>query len=144
MCGATASCRRIRASRRTTAAALRGIGLGTGQGSDGTSHLVATVYADTAHLSLGTLDLTGVSRVTVELRSPAKHPFTIELRDGSPTGAVLGSAEVNPASTGQWYTQSVPLSARGDHTLYVMLRTSVKDIGQFNNLVAIDGLRFER
>jgi cytochrome c len=127
-----------------TAVAMRGIGLGTSQGSDGTSHLVATVYADTAHLDLGTLDLTGVSRVTVELRSPAQYPFTIELRDGSPTGAVLGSAEVKPASTRQWYTQSVPLSARGDHQLYVVLRTTVKDIGQFNNLVAIDGLRFER
>ena len=38
----------------------------------------------------------------------------------------------------------VPLSARGDHALYVVLRTAVKDIGQFNNLVTIDGLRFER
>jgi cytochrome c len=127
-----------------TAGSLRGIGLGTGQGSDGTSHLLATVYADTASLSLGALDLSGVSRVTVELRSPAKYPFTIELRDGSPTGAVLGSAEVRPTSRGQWYTQSIPLSATGEKALYVVLRTSVKDIGQFNNLVAIDGLRFER
>jgi cytochrome c len=127
-----------------TAGSLRGIGLGTGEGSDGTSHLLATVYADTASLSLGALDLSGVSRVTVELRSPAKYPFTIELRDGSPTGAVLGSAEVRPTSRGQWYTQSIPLSATGEKALYVVLRTSVKDIGQFNNLVAIDGLRFER
>ena len=136
----------LRAPRVPVAAAvsMRGIGLGTGQGSDGTSHLLATVYADTAHLGLGTLDLTGVTHVTVELRSPAKYPFTLELRDGSPTGAVLGSAEVKPASTGQWYTQSVPLSARGDHELYVVLRTAVKGIGQFNNLVAIDALRFER
>ena len=127
-----------------TAGSLRGIGLGTGQGSDGTSHLLATVYADTASLSLGALDLSGVSRVTVELRSPAKYPFTIELRDGSPTGAVLGSTEVKPATPQQWYTQSVPLSASGEHAVYVVVRTSVKDIGQFNNLVAIDGLRFER
>ncbi len=128
----------------STATSMRGIGLGTGQGFDGTSHLVATVYADTAHLALGTLDLTGVSGATVELRSPAPYPFTIELRDGSPTGTVLGSAEVKPATRGQWYTQSVPLAARGDHTLYVVLRTSVKDIGQFNNLVTIDALRFEK
>jgi cytochrome c len=127
-----------------SAVAMRGIGLGTGQGADGTSHLVATVYADTAHLALGTLDLTGVTRMTAELRSPAQYPFRLQLRDGSPTGAVLGSAEVKPTTTGQWYTQSVPLSAQGDHTLYVVLRTAVKDIGQFNNLVAIDGLRFER
>ena len=51
---------------------------------------------------------------------------------------------MKPATTGQWYTQSVPLSVRGDHALYVVLRTAVKGIGQFNNLVAIDGLRFEK
>src|SRR4029079_16889509 len=124
-----------------SATSLRNIGLGTGRGMDSTLHLLATIYADTASLFLGTLDLTGVSRVTVELRSPAQYPFTIELRDGSPTGAVLGSAEVKPTATSRWYTQSVPLSAQGDHTLYVVLRTSVKDIGQFNNLVAMDGLR---
>jgi len=28
--------------------------------------------------------------------------------------------------------------------LYVVLRTSVQGIGQFNNLVTIDALRFER
>ena len=128
----------------STAVALHGIGLGTSEGSDSTSHLVATVYADTSSLSLGTLDLTGVSHVAVELRSRAQYPFTIELRDGSSTGALLGSAQVKPTTTGRWYTQSVPLSAQGDHTLYVVLRTSVKDIGQFNNLVAIDGLRFEK
>src|SRR5678816_804152 len=46
----------------STALATRNIGLGTGTGSDGTSHLLATVYADTASVFLGTLDLTGVSR----------------------------------------------------------------------------------
>jgi hypothetical protein len=51
---------------------------------------------------------------------------------------------VKPTARGQWYTKSIPISAPGDHTLYVVLRTAVKDIGQFNNLVTIDGLRFER
>jgi cytochrome c len=136
----------LRAPRVPVAAAvsMRGIGLGTGQGADGTSHLLATVYADTAHLFMGTLDLTSVKRVTVELRSPAQYPFTLELRDGSPTGAVLGRAEVKPGTPNQWYTQSVPISATGEKALYLVLRTAVKGIGQFNNLVAIDALRFER
>jgi cytochrome c len=126
------------------AASLRNIGIGTGLGSDSTSHLLATVYADTAHLFMGTLDLTGVSRVTIELRSPAQHPFTLELRDGSPTGPVLGSADVRSAMARQWYTQNVPISATGEKALYVVLRTSAQGIGQFNSLVTIDGLRFER
>jgi len=126
-----------------TAVASRNIGLNTNTGSDGTSHLVATVYADTAHLFMGRLDLTGVSRVTAELRSPAQYPFTLELRDGSPTGALLGSTEVQPTPR-QWYTQSVPISASGEKAVYLVLKTSVQGIGQFNNLVTIDGLRFER
>jgi hypothetical protein len=105
---------------------------------------VATVYADTAHLGMGKIDLTGVTRVTFELRSPANYPFTIELRDGSPTGTLLGTADVRPAATGQWYTQSVPVSATGERTLYVVLRTAQQGIGQFNYLVTIDGVRFER
>jgi len=127
----------------STAVATRSIGLNTNSGSDGTSHLVATVYADTAHLYMGRLDLTGVSRVTAELRSPAEYPFTLELRDGSPTGTLLGSTEVRPTPR-QWYTQTVPISATGEKALYVVLKTSVKGIGQFNNLVTIDALRFER
>ena len=128
----------------SSAAAYRNIGLGTGRGVDSTSHLLATVYADTSQLNLGTLDLTGVSRVVVELRSPAQYPFTIELRDGGPTGTLLGSTDVRPAVKEQWYDQSIPVSARGEKNVYVVLRTSVRDIGQFNNLVTIDGLRFER
>jgi cytochrome c len=136
----------LRAPRVPAASAvgLRNIGLGTNNGADGTSHLLATVYADTAHLFMGRLDLTGVSSVTFELRSPANYPFTIELRDGSPTGALLGNAEVRPTATEHWYTQSVPVSATGERALYVVLRTPVQAIGQFNHLVTIDGLRFEK
>jgi len=128
----------------SSAVAMRNIGLGTGTGSDSTSHLLATIYADTAHLFMGTLDLTGVSRVTAEIRSPAQYPFTLELRDGGPTGALLGSAEVRPPAKGQWFTQSIPISGTGTKALYVVTRTPVQGIGQFNNLGTIDGLRFER
>jgi cytochrome c len=128
----------------SSALAMRNIGLGTGRGSDSSSHLLATIYADTAHLFLGTLDLTGVSRVTVELRSPAQYPFTLELRDGGATGALLGSADVRPGAKERWYTQTVPISATGERSVYVVMKTSVQGIGQFNQLVTIDGLRFER
>jgi cytochrome c len=136
----------LRSPRVPAASAIstQNIGLGTDQGSDGTSHLLATVYADTAHLFMGRLDLTGITRVAVELRSPAQYPFTLELRDGSPTGTVLGTTQVRPATPEQWYTQSVPLSATGNRALYVVLRSPVREIGQFNNLVTIDALRFER
>jgi cytochrome c len=136
----------LRAPRLPAASALslRNIGPGTGRGFDSTSHLLATVYADTAHLFMGTLDLTGVARMTFELRSPAVYPFTLELRDGSPTGPLLGSAQVRPATPERWYTQSVPITATGEKALYVVLKTSVQGIGQFNNLVTVDGVRFER
>ena len=127
-----------------SAVAFRNIGPGTGRGFDSTSHLLATVYADTAHLFMGTLDLTGVTRVTFELRSPAQHPFTLELRDGGPAGSVLGSATVRPSTEQRWYTQTVPISASGPRALYVVFRTAVQGIGQFNNLVTIDGVRFEK
>ena len=136
----------LRAPRVLAASALglRNIGPGTGRGIDSSSHLLATVYADTAHLFMGTLDLTGVTGVTFELRSPAAYPFTLELRDGGPTGTLLGSAAVRPTAPQRWYTQPVPISATGEKALYVVLKTAVQGIGQFNNLVTIDGLRFER
>ena len=136
----------LRAPRVLAASALslRNIGPGTGRGIDSTSHLLATVYGDTAHLFMGTMDLTGVARATFELRSPADYPFTLELRDGGPAGAVLGRAEVRPSTPPRWYTRSVPISASGEKAVYVVLKTAVKGIGQFNNLVTIDGMRFER
>jgi cytochrome c len=136
----------LRAPRLPAASAqsLRNIGPGTGRGMDSTSHLLATVYGDTAHLNMGTLDLTGVTRVTFELRSPADYPFTLELRDGGPAGALLGRTEVRPSAPQRWYTQSLPISVGGEKAVYVVLKTSVQGIGQFNNLVTIDGMRFER
>jgi len=136
----------LHAPRMSVAGAvgMHNIALGTNRGADSTSHLVATVYGDTAYMTMGKLDLTGVSSVTFELRSPANYPFTLELRDGSPTGALLGSTNVRPPSTNQWYTQSVPVSASGERALYVVLRTTQQGIGQFNYLVAIDGMRFEK
>jgi cytochrome c len=113
----------LRAPRLPAASAqsLRNIGPGTGRGMDSTSHLLATVYGDTAHLNMGTLDLTGVTRVTFELRSPADYPFTLELRDGGPAGALLGRTEVRPSAPQRWYTQSVPISATGERAVYVVL-----------------------
>ena len=34
--------------------------------------------------------------------------------------------------------------ASGERALYVVLRTAQQEIGQFNHLVTIDGVRFER
>jgi cytochrome c len=129
----------------SSAVSMRNVGLGNGVGADGTTHRVATIYGDTAHLLLGALDLTGVSRVTVELHTArAPHPFTLELRADSPNGPLLGSADVRPTVTNAWYPQTIPLSASGERPVYVVTRTSEKEIEQFNPLVTIDALRFER
>jgi cytochrome c len=130
----------------SSAESKRGVGNGTGQGSDGTTHLLATIYADTAYLGLGKLDLTGVGRVTLEFRPGYRgaHPFTVELRDGSPTGAVLGSADVR-ASGRDWFTQTVPLAATtGEHALFIVLRSPDHDIEQFNPMITVDGVRFDK
>jgi cytochrome c len=123
----------------------RAVGIGKGQGADGTTHMLATIYADTAYLGFGRLDLTGVASVTLELRAGYRgaHPFTIELRDGSPTGPVLGNADARPSGQ-SWSTQTVPVSATGEHALYIVLRSPDHDIEQFNPMVTIDGVRFEK
>jgi cytochrome c len=124
---------------------LRSIGLGNGEGADGVSRLLASPIADTASFSLGRFDLTGVGRVTFDLRSrESRYPFTIELRADGPTGAVLGSAEVRPTVADRWYTQSVAVGVTGERALYVVLRSPSKEIGQWNPMVTIDALRFER
>ena len=129
----------------SSAESKRGIGIGNGQGADGTTHMLATIYADTANLGLGRLDLTGVAKVTLELRPGYRgaHPFTIELRDGSPTGAVLGSADVRPSGQ-SWFTQSIPISATGERALFIVFRSPDRDIEQFNPMAMVDGVRFEK
>ena len=126
-----------------TATALRNIGLTSGQGADGTTHMLATAYADTSSFSLGRLDLTRIGRVTIDFHgTEGRHPFTVELRDGSPRGALLGSADVRPAGDA-WTTQSIAVSSPGEHALYVVLRSPDRDVGQFDPMVSIDALRFE-
>ena len=130
----------------SSAESKRGIGIGNGQGADGTTHLLTTIYMDTASLTFGRLDLTGISRVTLELRAGYRgaHPFTIELRDGSPTGPVLGSTDVRPSGQG-WFTQSIPLApTTGERALFIVLRSPDRDIEQFNPMVTVDGVRFEK
>ena len=126
-----------------TATALRNVGLTSGQGADGTTHMLATAYADTSSFSLGRLDLTRIGRVTIDFHgTEGRHPFTVELRDGSPRGALLGSADVRPAGDA-WTTQSIAVSSPGEHALYVVLRSPDRDVGQFDPMVTIDALRFE-
>jgi len=127
------------------ATSLRNVGLKSGVGPDSATRVQATVYGDTASFSAGRFDLTGVARVTLDLRSPKlRHPFTLELRADSAAGPLLGSAMVQPAVGDQWYTQSIAFSASGDHALFVVLRSPAEKIGQFNPLVTLDALRFER
>ena len=127
------------------AISLRRIGLRNGTASDGTQRLHAMVYEDSAFLSLGRLDLTGVTRVTLDLRSDRSlHPFSLELREDGFSGNLLGRSDVTPTVAEQWYRHSVPISVAGDHTLFVVVRSSVNGIGQFNPLVRIDGIHFER
>jgi cytochrome c len=124
--------------------ALHAIGIGKGVGADGTTHMLTTAYADTAWLSLGRLDLTGVGRVTVELRQArSPHSFTVELRDGGPTGAVLGRADAR-AGGPAWTTATIPVTAQGEYPLYLVLRSPDRQIEQFDPMVTIDALRFEK
>jgi cytochrome c len=128
------------------ALALTAVGLHKDKGVDGTARTVATVYGADASLYFGTLDLTGISRVTVDLLSQdSRHPFTVELRADSAKGPMIGSADVRPTVANAWYTQSVPVSATGERPLYLVLRGPAdREVGQFNPLVTIEALRFER
>jgi cytochrome c len=125
---------------------LDGVGLRKAKGFDGATRSQATIYGANASLYLGKLDLTGVSRATLDLMSQgSRHPFTVELRADSAKGALIGSADVRPTVADAWYTQSVPVSATAERPVYVVLRgPSDRGIGQFNPLVTIEGVRFER
>ena len=52
--------------------------------------------------------------------------------------------DVRPTLADRWYVQSVPVSGTGERALFVVLRSSSKEIGQWNPSVTIDALRFER
>jgi cytochrome c len=125
---------------------LRAIGLRNAKGVDGGTHRVATVYGTDASLYMGKLDLTGISQVTVDLLSAqSRHPFTIELRADSAKGTLLGSTDVRPTTADAWYTQSVPVTATaGERPLFVVFRSSAEGVGQFNSLVTVAALRFEK
>jgi cytochrome c len=126
-----------------TATALHNVGISAGLGADGTTHMLATAYADTSSFSLGRLDLTGVGRVTIDLHgTEGHHPLTAELRDGSPRGALLGSVDVRPTSDA-WSSQSIAVSSPGEHVLFVVLRSPDRGIEQFDPMVTVDALRFE-
>jgi hypothetical protein len=56
---------------------------------------------------------------------------------------VLGSADARPSGQ-SWVTQTVPVSATGEHALFIVLRSPDHDIEQFNPMVTIDGVRFEK
>ena len=121
------------------------IGMRKATGSDGASRLVAVAYAANASLFMGALDLTGVSQITFDLLSTeGRHPFSIEVHTDNASGPTVGRADVRPSVGGKWYTQSVPVSGRGERPLYVVLKSTTQGIGQFNALVTIDAMRFER
>ena len=124
---------------------MRHIGLKSDKAADGTARLLATVYEDSAFLALDRLDLTGIGRITVDLRSPRSlHAYSLELRSDGFSGPVLAHTDVTPTIADQWYSQSVPMSMTGEVPLYLVVRSSAKGIGQFNPLVMIDRIRFER
>lgn len=124
---------------------LRRSALRVAKAPDGTDRPVATVYEDSASVSLGRLDLTGVSRVGFDLRSErSKHPFSVELRADNAGGPLLGRVDVTPSTGEEWYRQVVPVSAGGERSLFVVVRSPVSGLGQWNPVVKLDGIHFER
>ena len=121
------------------------IGLRSAKASDGSGRPFATVYEDSAYLALGRLDLTGVERITFDLQStPALHPYSIELRTDAITGPLIGHVDVTPTSGEGWYQRPIPVTTTGEAPLFVVFRSSAKEVGQFNALVSVDGIHFER
>jgi hypothetical protein len=120
-------------------------GQSSGTAPDSTTRMMPTIYSASAYLAIGRVDLTGITSVSFDLRSPdSRYPYTLELRADSATGPLVGSVEVRPTVGNAWYSQSMSLSATGERALYAVFRSSVKGLGQFNSLVTIDGLRFEK
>jgi cytochrome c len=120
------------------------IGVARGPGADGTERPLATAYASGAYLHLGLTDLTGVSAVRVALQSMG-HRVTVELRAGAAEGRTLVASALAPAGARDaWVEARVPVRAAGEHDLFLVLRSTARDLGQWNPLTRLDAIRFER
>lgn len=122
---------------------FRHVGTAPDSTADGKERIVATAYADGAYLHLGRTDLTGVGRVHLGLRSQG-HPFTVEFRAGGADGRLLASHSVKAPAKDTWFDVTVPVSAPGEHDLYIVFRSDAEGIGQWNPLLRVDPIRFER
>jgi len=87
----------------------------------------------------------GASRIYATARDLASLDVVVRLDPNRIRALKLdGGAEVRPSTARHAYMQSIPLSVAGEKTVFVVLRSPVREIGQFNSLVTIDELRFER
>ncbi|MBW3628088.1 MAG: PQQ-dependent sugar dehydrogenase [Gemmatimonadetes bacterium] len=111
--------------------------------ADGTVRPVATVFQGGANLHLGRIDLTGVGGMELQIRSRG-HAFTVELRAGGPEGTVLATHPVQAPAAGRWFAVPMSLSAPGEHDLYLVFRSAVEGLGQWNPLLRLDAVRFRR
>jgi cytochrome c len=119
------------------------IGVAPGKAADGQERPLATAYASGAYLRFGPTDLTGVGGVRLALQSLG-HPVTVELRAGGVDGRLLASAAAPAAAREAWVEAHVPVSAAGEHDLFIVLRSTARELGQWNPLGRLDTVRFER
>lgn len=114
---------------------------GMGVGAEGDSTSTVRIEADRARLELGSIDLTGVGAVHVELADVAGD-VTFELRSGAADGSLIGSAEVAPGS-GDGAVAVIPVSQTGEAELFLVARTDDPLVGPWTPAASIRSLRFE-
>lgn len=117
---------------------------------DGSNQTWVGDIKDGSYIGFPEIDLTGINRLNFSAAALPDRGGKIEVRSGSPSGELLGSATLSPtaaASPGgqkgpQWQTVSAPLTgAKGLTDLYFVFRNDeVKD----KNLMILDWIQFSK
>ena len=102
-----------------------------------------SVTADGAYLHLGEIDLTGVGSVVVTVEGVTSN-LTFELREGAPDGETLAAGTLNAAAAQGRVEAPLPISASGEHDLYLVVRTGDDTVGPWSPAARLLSLRFER
>ena len=111
----------------------------------GTDYTVINNLKHGTWVSFKDLDLTGVDRISFRVASK-EHSGTIEVRAGSPTGKLVGTATVSPTGDNRTFTTvSTPVSGApaGVNDLYFVFTSGSGQVVPDRNLFVIDWIQFD-
>ena len=82
-------------------------------------NILENYYTAYNHVDFGSNEATGAEFLVQSSRTSGRQ---IEIRLGSPSGTLLGIADVPSANSGEWVTACCSLSATGRHNIYLVYK----------------------